>query len=58
MPFSTLRWLLWVIDGSHMRSQTSMRSLQAELDMLTFWHFAFEINLTNGLTLRPVADLQ
>ena len=41
-----------------MRSQTSLRSLQAELDMLTFWHFAFEVILTNGLTLRPVADLQ
>lgn len=40
-----------------MRSQTSLRR-QAELGMLTFLHFAFEVILTSGLTLRPVADLQ
>jgi len=40
-----------------MRPQTSLTPLQAELDMLTHWHFAFKTNLTTGLTMRHVADL-
>jgi len=32
-------------------SQTSLTQFQAELDMLTHWHFAFKTNLTTGLTM-------